>query len=342
MPSVQKSSSNLNLEDIARLTGFSRSTVSRVLNNHPHVSSRTRERVMKVIREYNFQPNPAARALATQRSQVLSVLIPYIVSDLFQDTYFPIILQNITAQANQLDYSVILELTSSATDERTFYDRAFGNRLASGIIIISAIFDDILLGHLAQQDRPCITIGHPPNGLADISFVDATNTEGAYKAVQYLIQKGYKRIGYIPGREGTANTDRREGYYQALREAGHTIQDGFVAPSGNYTETGGYASMRCLLQLKVDAVFCASDMMALGAIRAIKEAGLKIPDNVAVCGFDDIASTSVSDPPLTTVRQHMDQLGLHTAKGLIDILEGRQEAPFQKRLPTELVIRSST
>lgn len=337
-----KTSPNLNLEDIARLTGFSRSTVSRVLNNHPHVSRRTREKVMGVIREYNFQPHPAARALATQRLQVLSVLIPYNVTDLFQDTYFPIVLQNITVHANQLDYSVILELTSNAMDEMTFYDRAFGNRLAAGFIIVSAIFDDILIEHLTRQDRPCITIGHPPEGLQNMSYVDTRNTEGASIAVTHLIEQGYKRIGFIPGREGTANTDRYQGYLQALQAAGRPVEQDLIAPCGLYTEVGGYDSMVCLLQNNIDAVFCASDMMAIGAIRAVKDAGLRVPADIGVCGFDDIPAACVADPPLTTIRQQIDQLGLQTADGIISILEGNQDLPFQRLLPIELIRRGST
>lgn len=341
MKTSQKNPSELNLEDIAHLTGYSRSTVSRVLNNHPNVSRRTRDKVMQVIREYNFQPNPAARALATQRSQVLSVVIPYTVSDLFQDPYFPIVLQNITIRANQLDYSVILELTSTVMDEKTFYERTFTNRLAAAFIVVSAIFDEILIDHLIRQDRPCMVIGHPPPGLHHINFVDTQNIEGSYQIVSYLISKGYQRIGIIPGREGTATVDRLEGYRQALLHANRPVEEELIAPSGHFTESGGYHSMQFLIRHQVDAVFCASDMMAIGAMRAIREEGLHIPNDIAVCGFDDIPVAAVATPPLTTIQQQIDQLGFYAAEGIITVLKDQQKSPYQKLLPVNLIVRES-
>lgn len=335
--------SHLNLEDIARLSGVSRSTVSRVVNHHPNVSDRTRQRVMQVIEQYKFSPNPAARALALQRSRVLGVLIPHIVSDLFSDPFFPTLLQGATVQAHTADYSITLWLTGNTTDDQNFYHQALNHRLSDGLIVVSAVLDELLMKRLNESGKPYILVGRPPAGHDEANFVDINNVDGAYLLMRHLIERGYKRIGIIPGREGlTSSQDRLEGYRKALSDAGLPFDRKLVAPSGHYTEGGGYHSMAYLLTQDVDAVFCASDVMAGGAIRAITESGLRVPNDVAVAGFDDIPAAKRTNPPLTTVHQPIQQLGAAAAEGLINLLEGRQEAPYHKLFPVELIVRAST
>lgn len=340
---ARNSLSALNLEDIARLSGVSRSTVSRVVNQHPNVSDRTRERVMQVIEQYHFSPNPAARALASQRSRVLGVLIPHIVSDLFSDPFFPTLLQGATLQAHTADYSVTLWLTGDTKDDQNFYHQALTHRLSDGLIVVSAVLDETLMKRLNESGKPYVLVGRPPAGHDEANFVDINNVDGAYLIVGHLIQRGYKRIGIIPGREGlTSSQDRFEGYKQALRDAGLPFDRKLISPSGHYTEAGGRNGMAYLLTQDVDAVFCSSDVMAAGAIRTIQDAGLRIPQDIAVAGFDDIPLAQRTNPPLTTIRQPIQQLGAAAAESLIDLLEGRQQTPHHVLYPVELVVRAST
>lgn len=335
--------SRLNVEDIARLSGYSRSTVSRVVNAHPNVSPRARAKILEIIEQTNFRPNHAARALASQRYMVLGVLIPHIVSDLFGDPFFPHLLQAITYQANQLGYSVTLGLMSDERDNTAFYEHMFHNGLSDGYIVASATFDDDLIEHLKAQSRPYVIVGQPPPALPDASFVDSMNYEGAFQAVQHLIERGRRRIATIPGRRGLTSTQHRlDGYRAALEAAGFPVDESLIAPHGAYTEQGGYEGMRVLLKRKVDAVFCANDVMALGAMRAINEADLRVPADIALCGFDDLKFTATTQPPLTTVRQNIDGLGSTAARGLIALLNGDQSPPFREWLPVELVVRDST
>jgi LacI family transcriptional regulator len=335
--------SDLNLEDIARLSGFSRSTVSRVVNHHPNVSEKTRRMVMEVIEKYNFQPNPAARALASQRYKVIAIVIPNIVSDVFTDPFFSILLQSITTCANLLDYSVTLWLTSAEVDENAFYDRVIGNRLYDGMIVASAAVDHPFVERLQSQGKPYFLVGRPLVDEALVNFVDVENVAGARLAVEHLIHKGHRRIGMLPGRQALASSqDRQQGYFTALQQAGLPVDLRLVAPSGNYTEASGYQGMHYLLKQGVDAVFAANDAIATGALRAIKEAGLRVPVDIAVVGFDDIPLASMTEPPLTTVRQPISQLGTRSVEKLVELLEGKCKPPCQQLLPVELIVRGST
>jgi LacI family transcriptional regulator len=332
------------LEDIARLSGVSRSTVSRVINQHPNVSSRTRERVMAVIDQYDFQPHPAARALASLQSKLIGILIPHAVSDIFIDPFFSILLQGITTAANHMDYTAVLWLTSAEADEKTFYNRVFNNRLVDGIVVASAMVDEAFLDRMEQTGKPFILVGRPFAGQDWVNYVDVENRQGAQMIVEYLLGRGYQRIAMIPGRPDLTSTqDRQQGYVDALQGAGITIDMSLITPGRDYTEKSGYESTKSLIKHNaIDAIFAANDVMALGAIRAIHEAGLRIPEDIAVAGFDDVPSASVANPALTTVRQPIAKLGDIVTSGLINLLDDKITPPIREILPVELVIRQST
>lgn len=333
----------LSLEDIARLSGVSRSTVSRVINQHPNVSETTRLKVMEIITRYNFKPHPAARALASQRSNIIGILIPHIVSDLFTDPFFAILLQGITTAANSLSYSPILWLTSANVDENTFYEQVFNDRLADGIVVASATVNASFIERLDRRGRPYIIVGRPFTAHKRINYVDSENEWGARMMVEHMIQRGRRRIGMITGRSGlTSSHDRLQGYISALQHADIPIDMRLITPAGDYTEASGYAGMKLLLQHRVDAVFAANDVMAASAMRAIKEAGLRVPDDIAIGGFDDMGFALTTEPPLTTVQQPISLLGDTAVHGLIGLIENKAESPFQQMLPVNLIVRQST
>lgn len=331
------------IEDIAKLSGYSRSTVSRVITGHPNVSERARVKIQQVMAEHNYSPHPAAQALASQRSRVISVLIPHIVSELFSDPFFPTLLQGATLQARKMGYSVTLWLTGESTDEASFYNDALTNRLPDGLIIASAVLDETVMNRLNNCGKPYILIGHPPSNHDECNYVDVDNIEASYQMVRYLIGRGYQRIGVIPGRDGLmSSADRLAGYKKALLDCGLSLDETLIAPSGHYTEMGARSSMEYLLQQQVDAVFASSDMMAIGAMRLIQDSGLRVPDDIAMAGFDNIPLAARTVPALTTIQQPIQQLGAAAAEGLINILEGRQVPPVRMAFPFELVVRAST
>lgn len=330
----------LTLEQIARLSGVSRSTVSRVVNNHINVKPHVRQRVLEVIAETGYQPDPAARSLASQRSGIIGLVIPRAVQFLFTDPYYPRLLQGIAQACNTHDYILSLFLFHTEDEEQKLLTRVMRNRLVDGIIISASPFNDPLIPQLLENKLPFVMIGRP-SCPGPISFVDVDNVAGAYSAVSHLIRLGYQRIAAITGPVNTAvGLDRQQGYLNALNERGQTIDKSLIV-EGDFTEMGGYVAMQRLLPYKPDAVCVASDTMARGALRALRNAGVAVPGQIAVIGFDDLPASAISDPPLTTIRQPIRRVGALAVENLIDILKNKAEPPRCVIMPTQLVIRNS-
>jgi LacI family transcriptional regulator len=327
------------LEDIARIVGVSKSTVSRVVNNHPNVSQQTRERVLAAIREHNFYPNTAARALVTQRTHVLSVIIPQALSSTFTDPYFPALIQSISVTASQHDYAIMLWIGNTEEEEERFLGRIISNRFSDGVLVASAIDGDPLIRTLTESEIPFVLIGPPQTGVTH--WVDVDNLTSGRMAVDHLIKLGYRRIATITGPLNMGAAQHRlRGYREALQDAQIPVDERLIA-SGNFDESSGYRAMRQLLEVGVDAVFAASDTMAMGALRAISEANLCVPGDVAVVGHDDLPFAANTTPPLTTVHQPVSDLGSSAADLLIRLVEGTLNGQESISLSAHLVIRGS-
>jgi LacI family transcriptional regulator len=208
-------------------------------------------------------------------------------------------------------------------------------------VIVSALpVDDPLAAQLLENEVPFVMIGRPDD-LTKTSFIDVDNVNGAYSAVTHLIRLGYQRIATITGPLNTpVGLDRRQGYLNALNERGQVVDESLIS-EGDFTEAGGYLAMQRLLLYQPEAVFVASDTMALGALRALRSAGLVVPRDIAIVGFDDLPSAAISDPPLTTVRQPIRRLGAEAVEALIDILTKGPQPPRHVVMTTQLVIRNS-
>lgn len=332
---------NMKLEDIARLSGVSRSTVSRVVNDDPNVSEATRQRVLEVIAKYNFTPNMAARSLVTQRTQVLGIYIPYIVGDVFSDPYYPTFIQAITAHANEQDYDVMLWLKSSMAGPEHLHRRVLDNRMADALVLAATPFSDPLPYLLHERGRIFVLNGRPWERDDVINYVDTNNVRGAQQAVEHLARLGRRRIATITGKlDLISGHDRLIGYRRGLESLGLPL-DPKLEAEGDFTEGSGYLAMRRLLPERPDGVFIASDHMAIGALRALREAGISVPDDVAIVGFDDMPFATLATPQLTTIRQPVQRLGYLAVDGLIGLLNETITPPYQVSLPTQLVIRES-
>ena len=330
----------LTLEDIARMSGVSRSTVSRVINDDPNVKESTRHKVLDIIQTINFQPNLAARSLAAGRTQVLGLVIPMAVTSIFVDPYFPLLIQGISSACNMRGYSMMLWL-AEPDFERRMAGQILYSGLIDGVIVASTVMDDpIVVALVNGKNVPFIMIGRHPSD-SNVSFVDVDNRAGAAQAVEHLFRLGKKRVATIRGpKTMIAGVDRYQGYLDAFAQAKRTVDPQLVA-EGEFSEQSGYLAMQRLLPHRPDAIFAASDMMAVGAIMAIEESGLKIPEDIALVGFDGIPSSAHTDPPLTTVRQPIIPSGALAAELLIDMIENPSPAPRRIVLTTELVVRKS-
>jgi LacI family transcriptional regulator len=332
---------DLTLEDIAKQAGVSRSTVSRVVNDHPNVSADVRQRVLEVIQNTGYHPHAAARTLASQRSWTLGLVLPHSVSFFFTDPYFPHLTKGIAQSCNQHNYTLALFLVDSKEDEEKIFSRVSRKGMLDGVLVQSGHDgDQQIIGTLIDASIPQVVIGRPFRSN-NVTYLNVDNTNGAHHGVTHLIRLGYKRIGTITGPVKSAvGIDRKAGYLKALGERGIEVDEDLIV-EGDFTETGGYYAMKKLLSAKPDAVFAASDIMAIGAMRAIREAGLNIPGDIALVGFDDLPIATLSDIQLTTIRQPVVQFGIRAVELLIDMIENGTHPPRHIIMGTELIIRDS-
>jgi LacI family transcriptional regulator len=331
---------NLTLEKIGELAGVSRSTVSRVINNHPNVSDDVRERVARIIKETGFSPNLAARTLASQRSFVIGLVIPRSIQSLFGDPYFSRLTQGIVQAANLFDYTISLFLLESREIEERIIPRITRPGFIDGLVVQSTAYDDKVLSRIVNSTIPYVIAGRPLE-FSDVSYIDVDNFNGAFQAVEHLIGLGKKRIGTVTGPLNAApGIERRQGYIKALEENSLPLDESIIVES-DFTEEGGYRATNKILSTDLDALFVASDQMGLGALQAIREAGLRVPEDIALVGFDDLPPALYANPQLTTIRQPILRFGIAAVEILTNLIEEKAEPPQSLIMDVELIIRDS-
>ncbi|OGN97374.1 MAG: hypothetical protein A2Z71_00890 [Chloroflexi bacterium RBG_13_50_21] len=330
----------MTLEDIAKQAGVSRSTASRVVNDDPNVSEAVRSKVHEVIASTGYHPHAAARSLASHRSWMIGLVLPHTVSNFFTDPYFPRLTQGVAQACNKQNYTLGLFLLETMDDEKRIFPLISRKGLLDGILVQTARLGDKLIDRLVNSDFPVVIAGRPFNANG-ISYIDVDNVNASRNAVCHLIQLGYKRIGTITGlMNSTAGIDRKEGYLKAIADQGWDVDEKLIVTC-DFSEESGYLAMKRLLPLKPDAIFAASDTMAIGAIRAVHEEGLRVPEDIAFVGFDDLPIASLSDFKLTTVHQPIFQFGAKAVDTLIDLIENGIKPSRRIIMDTELVIRDS-
>jgi LacI family transcriptional regulator len=327
---------------VAKLAGVSRTTVSFVLNDVPGVkiSPETRQRVLEAARELNYYPTAAARSLASGKTHRIGLILGEGQKRLSADAFLPTFLQGVTALVHQRGYLLVLQMAEDVPSHEA-YARLLREQQVDGLILSGPRSDDPLLIELAEERFPLILHGQ----LADSTLpcVDVDNKAGAYQAVTHLIGLGHRRIGFVSNAplSYSGAQDRFAGYKQALAEYDIPLDRELVRTAAFLPETGR-AAMEELLALpqRPTAVFVASDVVATGAMAAIQSAGLRIPEDMAVVGFDDIFLAAHVQPPLTTIRVPAYGLGWTAAQVLISLIEGDEDVA-SVMLETELVVRES-
>ena len=334
----------MNLEELAQLAGVSRSTVSRVINGDRWVSDAARARVEEVIRQHDFHPNSSARGLASRKTRIIGLLIPNQTSTIFGDPFFAHLIQGVAEACNDADHNLMLLMNTSAdpTAGNRLYRRAIQGRHLDGIIIASNLVDDPIVAQLQADAFPFVLVGRHPH--RQVSFVDVDNRSAARDAVTHLLDHGYRQVGVITGPANMIGAiDRYAGYVTALSEAGIMPEPDLTVHT-DFTRRGGYRAMQSLLNRAggpPDAVFATSDTMASGALQALRDAGRRVPEDVAVIGFDGLDESTVSQPILSTVYQPIAELGREAVRILLNLVDQPAEEPVQRYLPTKLVLRRS-
>jgi LacI family transcriptional regulator len=305
------------------------------------VSDEARERVLEVIEEHDYRPNSMARSLATDRSYEISILTPRRGDESLASGYWPLLYSGIFEQCLERGYFVSLSMVSEEVKEQ-ISDRAGDNRF-DGYMLITREVTEIVHDAFKERDVPTVLIGYNPE-WEDLHSIDIDNVEGGYKAGAHLCGLGHNDIGVILGTPQLQETiDRRRGFAEALDEAGCTVPSSRIA-MGDYSQESGYEAIYRWHEdgSMPGGLFCASDTMAMGALLALNETGHRVPDDVAVVGFDGLPSSGYTIPPLTTVKQPVYEKGQTAANRLIDEIEEKNEMPpTHTELTPELVVRQS-
>lgn len=328
------------IHDIAKFAGVSLATVSRVLREPDKVTPARRARVREAIAHFNYVPNAVAQQLRRPRFRTILVIIPEI-SNLF----FAEALKNIENVAHELGCRILIGETQRNQDRLDHYVDLVTSRMADGLILFGSLVPSVL--------RACLEAGLPlpfPVVLAEGSVpwqncprVKIDNFHGGKMAAAYLVETGRKRIAMISGPlRYTVSMDRLDGYREALAEAGREPRQDWIV-EGDFSMASGFEAMERLLDLeeRPDAVFCAGDEMAIGAQAAIRERGLRMPDDIAIIGFDDMRFAAFASPPLTTIRQPAAQLGEAAVHLMQAIFHGGRSENNSIILPHELIVRGS-
>ncbi|CAL9519046.1 HTH-type transcriptional regulator DegA [Streptomyces sp. enrichment culture] len=329
------------LNAVAARAGVGRGTVSRVINGSPKVSARSRAAVERAIADLGYVPNRAARSLVTRRTDSVALVVPEAETRLFSEPYFSGIIRGVSARLSKAGMQLLLVLV----DEEKEYARLaayLSAQRVDGVLMMAVHSDDTLPDRLEELSVPTVLAGRRGH-REPLGHVRADNSGGAGSAVRHLLARGRRSVGTITGPlDMDAARARLDGYRGALEDAGLAVDEDLVA-HGDFTEESGRAAMRELLRRRpgLDAVFAASDVMASGAVLELRASGRKVPDDVAVVGFDDSIVARHVDPPLTSVRQPLEEMGRTMADLLLDEIAQRGSGRREVVLPTQLVVRES-
>lgn len=328
------------LNEVAARAGVGRGTASRVINGQAKVSEQAREAVERAIAELGYVPNRAARALKTQRTDAVALVIAESEERVFGEPFFAGIVRGIGAALGDAGRQLVL-LLAQASERRGTLDEYLTRQHVDGVLLLSLHDDDQLPGRIREHGLP-VVVGGRANPAIETDFVDVDNVQGARLAVGHLVESGRRRIATIAGPDDmVAGHSRYEGYVAALGAAGLPVDETLVA-RGDFSQDSGQVAMRTLVDSRPDAVFCANDLMAAGALRALSDAGLRVPEDVAVVGFEDAPIASSTHPPLTTVHQSPEEMGREMVAMLLAAIADPATRRPGRMLPTRLVVRAST
>lgn len=330
----------MTIYDIARELNISVATVSKVINNYPDVSVKTRQRVQSFLAEVNFQPNSHAQSLSTKKSWMIGVVYYEDTGVGLSHPYFSSVIDAFKKTVEADGYSIHFGSKNNRLMNKNFLDY-FRYRKVEGIVVLCTNPQDEQTLQMIQSELPVVIIDMQVNGA---STVTSDNEMGCQQAIHYLVQNGHEKIAHIAGcsKENWVSNVRKQGYVNAMKAHGLSIPDEYLQYGDDFTFESGYAATKRLLALKErpTAIFTASDLMAAASIEAVNDSGLQVPEDISIVGFDDIELARFLKPKLTTVRQNTAKIGETAARLLVDHIENKV-SETQNIIPIEFIERNS-
>ncbi|MBT2722137.1 LacI family DNA-binding transcriptional regulator [Bacillus sp. ISL-46] len=331
----------ITIKDVAKRANVSKATVSRVLNQSKPVSLQVREKVMKAVEELGFNPNPVARSLAMNKSGLIGVLI----SDI-SNMFFSVLVSGIEAECFKQKYTPLLCSTKGDTERELYYLNLLKDQYVDGIIIFTPSPKEEHLHFFEKNLIPVLFKSYPNPAKSEFSCINIDNFKAFYDITQFLIDLGHEKIGMFGGRFTTVHSEiyqRYAGFRKALEDNGLEFHEKWFLEGETDIPTG-YMRGKKLFSMKdiPTAVCCASDTIAIGAIRAAKEIGLRVPEDISITGFDDIPIAEAYSPSLTTVRQPIIEMGIQSVQMLIQQIQDKDNRSKEIRiLSHEIIVRES-
>ncbi|MNC21565.1 putative HTH-type transcriptional repressor ExuR [compost metagenome] len=334
--SIEVNAMNVTIKDIARLAQVSHTTVSRALNDSPLINSETKEKIKQLAQEMGYTPNFSAKSLVMDRSYNIGLFFSTLNTGTSAGFFYETVrgINSVVKDA----YNLVVRGIDDYEHYRSIHRKSF-----DGVIVMSqSAKDDPFLHHLSEAGIPHIVLNRKVEGLKAINIL-SDDSHGSYRVVNHMIKKGHRRIAIISGKQNFHSTvERRDGFVRALQDAGIELKESYQV-GASYDLKSGYTAMLQLLELpeRPTAVFCMNDDMAVGAVKAVFDAGLQVPGDVSVAGLDDSMFSAYLSPALTTVKRPIEEISRQGALVLLESIEQKTLAPDTIYLRTELVVRES-
>lgn len=331
------------LEDIARIAKVSPSTVSRAIANNPKISSATREKIYKIMKELNYHPNIIARSLANQSTQIIGVIIPGNGENALQNPFYPEILRGISSMAYKYKYNILISYANNLDEEDQTLKQFVGGRIAEGIILLASRVSDPSVNELLSTNFPFVVVGKPEKEH-EVNWVDNNNFAVGYELTKHFIDTGCREIAFLGvSSDYIVTIDRLNGYKKALSDHKIPVRPEWIVES-KFNDDNGYDLMQQLFDKGEvpSGVIAGDDLLAFGAMQCIYEHGLKIPEDIAVAGFNNVPLANYSFPPLTSVEINPYVLGSKAFELLYAAIKSDCKSYNRAIIPAKLVIREST
>lgn len=333
------------IKDVAKKAGVSPSTVSRVLSNHPRISTQTSNKVKEIMEQLGYHPNIMAKSLVSKTTESICIILPKPAEELFSNLFFMELIRGIVTQANRSGYDVLISSGANEKEEVEAVARLLKGRRVDGAILLYSRNDDPVIEFLHANNYPFVIVGRS-NDHPDVLSVDTDNVQAAYDATKHLISMGHERIGFVSGPPNlTVSQDRMKGYQNALIDAGLEMRPEWIV-EGEFLQDSGYRAMSFIMSLpnRPTALVVVDDMVSFGVLRGLHELNFKVPDDICLVSFNNITLSELSTPPISSIDIGIYHLGYTASQMLIQNIQNGEDITYQTRqiIPHRLMIRESS